>query len=1061
MKKYLLFFLPLSFFVLSLSAQEEPVSPFEGKDIFGSLRARHLGPASTSGRVSSLCAVESDPTTIYVGAAGGGVWKSVSAGSYFDPIFDKHTQSIGKVLVDPNDSKTVWVGTGEPWVRNSVSVGTGVYKSIDGGSTWENKGLTDSERISNMVIDPSNSDIVYVAVQGHLWDANEERGVYKTIDGGDTWERVFFIDENTGAADIAMDPENPKVLYAAMWDHRRFPWSFDSGYKGNSGLYKSVNAGKSWKKIHNGLPDETLGRIAIGVAPSNGNRIYASVEVKDKEKKGLYRSDDAGANWKMVSTEFNTSVRPFYFSRVVVDPKNEDVVYKCGLNLVVSEDGGNIFRTIQSGVHSDIHDVWIDPNNTKHVLIGTDGGVYESYDGSKSYKMFMNLPISQFYRISADDAEPFNVYGGLQDNGSWFAPSSKAGGITNADWTATFGGDGFYSFRHPTDEDIIYCEYQGGNIVRYNKKTKVSKDIKPAPTDKDEKYRFNWNSPIHLSSNNKERMYFGSQYLFKTEDRGESWTIISPDLSTNDPSKLEQSKSGGLSIDNSTAENHCTIYTIAESPADQNTIWVGTDDGNLQVTTSGGGSWNEVAKNIEGLPANTWITDIEASKYNKSRAYVTFDGHRTGDKTTYIYQTDDMGATWTSLATDDIEGYALSVIEDLESENLLFLGTEFGLYVSVDAGKMWSRFTNNMPKVGVREMVMHPRESTLIMGTHGRGAILIDDISPLRQMKEDILDETLVFFDTKKNELQDPSTGGGWFGGAGNYVAGNPNNNAKIVYYMKKRHTFGKMFVEVYNEKNELVKTLPAGKRAGINIVEMPTTLDKPKSAPTNNRMALFGTLFGPNIETGNYKVKVVKGKEAFETNFTLNYDPDSPYPVADRKVQRDYTMKLYDMSQKIGHFHQVMMEIQDGAKKIDNEEMRESLDAIAKKAEDFNGSIVAMGGDFYVDENEMIREKVADLYRRVSGFPGKPSATQVANTDALVGDVAEVEEKFQAILNEDLAAINEQLKAAELSPISHTSFDDYLDDKIAGKSSGGKLLYKHYFKTNLLGSVWCRGVLN
>ncbi|MGB0523606.1 MAG: WD40/YVTN/BNR-like repeat-containing protein [Flammeovirgaceae bacterium] len=1002
-----------------------------GKALFGNMRARQIGPAVMSGRVSSIDVVASDPRTMYVGAAGGGVWKSTSAGASFSPIFDDYPQSIGKITIDQQRPDTLWVGTGEPWPRNSVSVGNGIYRSVDAGQTWTFKGLKDSERIGDIIIHPENPDVVYVAVLGHLWNANEERGVYKTADGGATWEKIFYLDENTGCSDLDIDPENPAILYAAMWSFRRYPWFFDSGMKdhgGKSGLYKSTDGGKSWNPIHNGLPQETLGRLAIGVAPSNGNTIYLSVEVADDKKKGLYKSTDQGANWKMVNGDFNNKVRPFYFSNIIVDPKDENRVMKCGYNAIVSKDGGNTFRQIASGVHSDIHDIWIDPKNTNHVILGTDGGVYESYDGAFQFKMFMNLPISQFYHISVDDDEPFNVYGGLQDNGSWYAPSSKAGGITNADWKNSYGGDGFYSFRHPKKKNIVFSEAQGGQLVRYDTKSGRSKDIKPYPEANDPEFRFNWNAPIHISRKNPDRMYFASQFLFMSEDMGDSWKRISDDLTTNDPEKQQQAKSGGLSIDNSTAENHCTIYAVSESPVNDQVVWVGTDDGNLQVTTNGGESWTNVTPK-DGLPPTTWVSFVEPSNHDENVAYITFDGHRTGDGTTYLFKTTDMGKTWENIAKENIEGYALSVREDLVNPNLLFLGTEWGLYISIDGGANWSQFTNNMPKVGVRDMVIHPREHALVMGTHGRGVIILDDLTALRQITAEVLAKPFHIFKVQPTVLKDPGSGGGWFGGAGNFVGPNPNTSAQIVYYMSRRHTFGTMNIEIYDQNDQLIRTLPAGKNAGINMVDLPTRIRKPKSAPTKNRMALFGSLLGLNLEAGDYKVKVIKGKKSYETTLSLVYDEDSPYSSEDRKVQYQTAKKLYDMSERLAYIYQSLDQItQQLSKGI------EASDKVAQKfKEDYEAiqqlksSLVALEGDFYVDEGEQIRERISDLFRQVSQYPGKPSESQLTRTAVLSKDMAEVDTQFTAIVKNQLPKINKALERASLSTIQLPSFEDFL----------------------------------
>ena len=763
--------------------------------ILGNLQARQIGPATTSGRITAIDAVNRSPEVIYVGTAGGGLWKTTSGGAVFLPVFDDYCQSIGKVTIDQNHPDTVWVGAGESWVRNSVSIGDGIYRTTNGGKAWEHLGLKNTERISDIVIHPSSPNTVFVAAQGALWSPNPERGVFKTSDGGKTWEKILYIDEHTGATDLDIDPKNPDILYATLWSHRRYPDFFDSGLNGNSGVYKSTDGGKTWNKIHQGLPKETLGRMAIAVAPGNGEVIYLTVECKSKEGKGLYLSTDQGGSWTKVSNEFNATVRPFYFSHLVADPKNDSIVMKAGLAMIVSENRGKSWRPMNQAVHSDVHAIWIDPNNTKHLLIGTDGGVYESFDRGSSFKMFMNLPVGQFYHVGVDNEIPFNVYGGLQDNGSWYAPSRKPGGIANSDWKPTFGGDGFWSFPHPANHQIVFAEYQGGNLVRFDKKTGLAKEIRPFPSESEPKFRFNWNAPIHISPTNPNRMYFGSQFLFRSEDMGDSWKRISPDLSTNDPKKQRQKESGGLSIDNSGAENHCTIYAIAESPADGQVVWAGTDDGNLQVSANGGQTWTNVAANIPGLPAHTWVANIEASHFNAQTAYATFDGHRTGDMKTYVYKTTDLGKTWASISTPQAEGYAFCIKEDLVNAQLLFLGTELGLFISLDGGKNWGRFSNNLPKVAVHDMVIHPRDHSLVLATHGRGIAIIDNISPLRQITADAMNKPFQFLDAGPAILRDPEGTTGWYGGNGVFLGPNPSSAAQIIYYMSKRHTFGKMYI--------------------------------------------------------------------------------------------------------------------------------------------------------------------------------------------------------------------------------------------------------------------------
>ncbi|MDH4058557.1 MAG: hypothetical protein OEU76_07315, partial [Cyclobacteriaceae bacterium] len=750
MKKFIIFFLMLSLSTVGWSQTE-----ISGKSLFSGLRARHIGPAVMSGRISDIEVVNKKPQIIYVGTAGGGIWKSISAGANFRPVFEDHTMSIGKITLDQNNPDTVWVGTGEPWVRNSVGVGNGLYKTTNGGRSWNFVGLKESEHISDILIHPTDGNTVYVGVQGKLWGANEERGVFKTTDGGKTWNKILFIDENTGCADMDIDPKDPNIIYAAMWSHRRYPDFFDSGYTGNSGLYKTIDGGKTWNKIHNGLPQTMLGRIGIAVAPSNANVLYASIEAKGNDNKGLYKSLDAGASWKKVNSDFSNTVRPFYFSRITVDPSNEDILVKCAYVPIISTDGGSKFRPMGSP-HADIHAAWFDSKNPNHILLGTDGGVYESYDQGYTFRMWGNIPVGQFYHVSVDNAVPFNVYGGLQDNGSWYGPSQKAGAIRNNDWTLSFYGDGFYSHRHPTNTDIIYSEYQGGNMVRVNKKTGLGKSIKPFPEKGDPDLRFNWNAPMIQSPSNPDRIYAAAQFLFMSDDMGESWKKISPDLTTNDPKRQRQKQTGGISIDNSTAENNTTIYAVAESTKDAQLIWVGTDDGLVQVTENQGTTWANVTKNITGLPVGNWCSYVEPGHFDRNTAYVTFDNHRNGDMKTYLYKTTDLGKTWTSLSTPDIEGFAYVIREDLKNPNVLFLGTEFGLYISINGGKKWNRFENNFPKVAVHDMVIHPREDALVVATHGRSLIIIDDISPLRQINEEVLAKDIHFFETKPTTLRDP-----------------------------------------------------------------------------------------------------------------------------------------------------------------------------------------------------------------------------------------------------------------------------------------------------------------
>jgi len=770
------------------------------KNLFGDLRARHIGPALMSGRINDMEVHPTNNQIIYAGTAGGGVWKSNDAGTTFNPIFDDHSQSIGAVAIDPNDpDNVIYVGTGETWTRNSVSYGDGLYKSTDGGSNWKKLGFDKSERIANIIVNPKNSNEVYVAVLGALWSDSDERGVYKSSDAGETWEKILYIDEKTGAADMTMDPKDPSILYASMWEFRRTAWSFSSGGD-NSALYKSSDAGKTWNKIHNGFPDGQLGRLAIAVAPSDANILYTVIEAEDPKRKGLYRSDDAGANWKQLNNDFGITVRPFYFSRITVDPRNPDVVVKGGLSGSISKDGGKTFKSL-GNMHSDIHDIVFDIHDSDRIYAGTDGGVYRSWNGGTTMEIVENLPLSQFYHISVDNAEPYNIYGGLQDNGSWYGPSSSSGGINAGDWNSIGAGDGFRVLKHPT-KNIIYSEMQGAeNVWRYDVDNKLVKTIQPLEKAGYEDLRFNWNAPMAISAHQPDRFYMGSQFLHKSEDMGDTWEIISPDLSTNDPTKQQQADSGGLSMDNSGAENHTTIFTIAESPLDENIIWVGTDDGNVQVTKDGGKNWQNVVGNIQGLPSNTWTYHIEASVHGKGTAYAVFDGHNNGDMKPYVFKTTDFGTTWTNIIAENIVGTSRNIQEDYENENLLFLGTEFGLYITADGGKNWEKFTKNVPPVAIHFIDLQKQTNDLVLGTHGRGIIIIEDISPLREITSEVLKSKLYFFSSKPMKLSDESGFAGSFGAETQFVGENASRSPKIKYLLPKRHTFGKMTMEIKDSK--------------------------------------------------------------------------------------------------------------------------------------------------------------------------------------------------------------------------------------------------------------------
>lgn len=992
----------LSIFLLSPALFAQGSGGFQFS--YGTVKARSLGPATMSGRITCLEAVHNNPATLYIGAANGGVWKSTSGGASFQAIFDDYTQAIGSIAIDQKHPDTVWVGTGEPWVRNSVSVGDGIYLTTNGGGSWTFKGLPNSERIARIVVHPEESATIWVAVQGPLWSAGEERGVYKTTDFGETWERVLYVNGNTGCADLAIDPHNPDILYAAMWEHQRFPDFFNSGGSG-SGLYRSTDGGKNWEELRGGLPEGGLGRIGIGVAQSDTGTLYISLECQDDEGKGLYRSDDHGDSWKIVSSQFGTKVRPFYFSRVVVDPTNAEKVYKCGLNLIVSDNGGEGFRSVGSNVHSDVHDVWVDPSNPALVYIATDGGLYRSLDGGFLFEMMMNLPLSQFYTVAVDNANPYKVYGGLQDNGCWRGPSAAPGGIQNADWEYLNGGDGFYCLPNLADPDIIYAESQEGGLVRYQASTGQRKDIRPVAPKGSPEYRWNWNAPVHISPTNPERLYFGAQYLFRSDDRGESWVTISPDLTTNDTARQRQAESGGFSTDDSGAENNTTIYAIAESPINPDVIWVGTDDGNIQVTQNGGKNWENVATQIPDLPEGLWVSSVCPGRFDVNTCYVTIDGHRSGVRQPFIYKTTDMGRNWRSLVTPDLRGYAHVILEDSESPEWLYLGTESGLFLSADGGQSWTHFTNGIPPCGVRSLALQERESDLVIGTHGRGIYILDQLELLRQVTPEVAEQTLHFFSAPPVILS-VSRSRSWFGGAGDFAGESPADGATVAYYMKKRHVFGRMRLEVLDDSGNLIKELPCGKNAGINVVDLPIRLPAPKAAPTNNRMALFGSLATPTLTDGTYLVRITKGRDTFETSLELQFDPTLPYSTEDRALQNRTLTRLYDMTNRLGYIYFSLEDAHEQADALLSDTsltrgpLTESLTAFSTDSRIFKESLVSMKGDFYVVEGSNLREDISKLYLAISGYPGKPSQSQLEQLEELEGRMENVEVRYGAMID-------------------------------------------------------------
>ncbi len=1024
MRQILFFALALA---LSLQASTQDLSSLKGDALFGNIRARQIGPALMSGRISDIDGHPENSDILYAGTAGGGVWKTTNGGVTFKPIFDDYCQSIGTVKVDPVDpDNRIWVGTGETWTRNSVSVGDGIYLSTDGGKNWKKKGLENSERISSIQINPNNNQEIYVGVLGNLWGDSKERGVYKSTDGGDTWENIKFINETTGCSDLVMHPTDPNILYAAFWEYRRTAWSFNSGGE-NSGLYKTTDGGKTWKPIHDGFPKGKLGRMAIAQASSAPETLYAVIESEEKAGKGLYRSDDGGATWKHKNKDFELAVRPFYFSRLVVSPDDPEKVCKAGLFGSISKDGGNTFSAIQSGQHPDIHDFHFDPNDTKRMYLATDGGLYRSWDGGQVWDMVRDLPVSQFYHIALDNEKPFNIYGGLQDNGSWVGPSASVGGVEARDWNSLGYGDGFRVYPHPENANIIYSEMQGAeNVWRVDNEKAQIKTIKPYPERDEAKLRFNWNAPITTSYHDPNALYVGSQFVHYSPDQGETWKKISPDLTTNDKLKQNQAESGGISVDNSGAENHCTIFTIAESPLDKNMIWVGTDDGKIQLTVNGGKKWKDLTDNLTGIPKNTWVYHIEPSSHDKNTAYAVFDGHTANDKNPYALKTTDGGKTWSSIISEDIYGFVRSIQEDYVNPNLLYLGTEFGLYITIDGGKNWSKFTNNMPAASVHHVELHKRDHSLVMGTHGRGIVIIDDVRPLRSLNQEIAAKKVHFFDEGPQIIYE-SGGLGSYSSNGMFVGENPSKAVPIKYYLKSRHTFGKMTLEIFNDKGEFMTDLAAGKSKGINVVEWTPSYPLPRIASA--KTLSFGGFTSPNVPAGKYTIKMTKGKEVYEHTIELVPDPSSYHSDEDRAKQHEIAMSLYYMNSDLAYAVDQIDYVMTGIDSIKSDQAKliKSANTLKEDLAALKDELVVLTGDNYVGQAEpKLREKIAGLYADVAGYEGRPTNAQMDNhkiqKEKLEKQLSILEKSLERLKN-----INELLEAEQQNPINYRSKEEFL----------------------------------
>ena len=904
-------------------------------DLFEQLQARNIGPAGMSGRVTAVDVVRENPDLIYIGTASGGVWKSESGGTDWEPLFQhERVASVGAIAINPTNPNDIWVGTGEGNPRNSLTSGYGIYRSLDGGETWTFKGLGPTRHIHRILIHPDDPNTVWVGAIGYPWGEHPERGVYKTTDGGKNWEHTLYVNEKTGCADLVIDPTNPNKLIAAMWEHRRWPWYFNSGGPG-SGMYISWDGGETWtrKTAKDGLPEGELGRIGLAIAPSMPDRVYALVEAK---KTGLYRSDDGGKSWSLVTTR-NIGGRPFYYADLFVDPKNENRLINVHSRVDISQDAGKTFERFipTSLIHVDNHAFYIHPDDPSFMIDGNDGGLAITRDGGNTWDFPENLPLAQFYHIRVDDAVPYHVYGGLQDNGSWRGPSQvwRRKGIRNLYWNRIGYGDGFDAAPDPQDPRYGYSLSQGGNLLRWDLETGAMQSAKPYLADGRD-LRFNWNAALAIDPHDQQTIYMGSQYVLKSEDHGKSWTAISPDLTTNDTTKQQQETTGGLTYDNTGAELHTTLLAISPSPAEEGVIWAGSDDGLVHVTRDGGDNWTNVTAGLKGLPTGAWINQIHVTN-RAGEALVVANDYRRDNWTPYLYRTLDYGKSWTRLVDEDqIWGYCLSVIQDPEVPNLLFLGTEFGLYLSIDDGENWTKWDRHYPTVSTMDMALQEREADLVLGTFGRAVWILDDIRPLRTIARLGMDEVLAkdvhVFDAPLAYLSHMGEPNGYRStGHGLFMGENRPQGALLSYYVAAPEAGKKVKVEVVNAEGDVIRTLYHQPDTGINRFTWDLTrsgIRYPTRPKPDNPEYEAG---GREVMPGTYTVRITYGEHSSETPVEVRMDPKIPLTqnqLAQKAELLDdfaaLTAEVTERADRIRQAQKDLQRVQDLAKEHEHEEL-------------------------------------------------------------------------------------------------------------------------------------------
>ena len=1038
----------------------------------GDIQWRHLGPVNMGGRVSAILGTPGDPNTFWVGGADGGVWKTTNGGVTFEGQWqDEEAYSVGALALAPSDFNVVWLGSGEGDPRNSVSYGLGVWRSTDGGSNWTHLGLDDTERIKRIVVDPRDPDVALVCALGHEWGPNEERGVFKTTDGGENWTKVLYIDEDTGCSDLDIDLSNPRNVYAGMWTFRRRPWRFDDGGK-ETALYVSRDGGDTWKKITT-TPDEPMARIGISVAQSRPNIVYIITEYPTAGS--LFRSEDYGETWEMVNDDKNmVNFRPFYYSDVFVDPSDHETMFTLSGGMAKSTDGGVTFQRIARGVHGDHQSIWIDPTNGEFVLSGSDGGMQLSNDGGANFHIMRNVSLAQFYHIFVDDRDPYYVCGGLQDNGNWCGPSqtNEPAGIVPGEWYTVSGGDGFYTVSVPGQPNLVYSNAQGGYFRITDTKSGQTRSIEPYPwmigsqgqSMAQARYRFNWDAPIYISPHDPQTVYWGGNVLFRSRDYGFSWDVISPDLSTNDPEKQRDS-GGEIYNDNTAAEFHTTILTVAESPVERGVLWVGTDDGNVQISRDDGANWTNVRDRVDGLPAETWIGNIEASPTEQGTAFMAVDNHRLNDFTPHVYETRDYGQSWDDLSAGLPQNDYVKVIrQHPRNPNLLFVGMERGIFASWDRGRTWVDIRGNMPRVSVRGIRIQQQYNDLVVGTHGRGAWILDDIQPMVELADALQKEVHVFqsrtatawerwgrgssLGQSRFTGQNPQSGawinfylseaaalqleqgprrdaGGAPGGGGGFFGGGGGSSA--AFAPSSGNNGGSVTIRITDASGTLVNEIQhrnAG--AGVNRAVWNFTWKGADPIPGQQQGGGGFFNFGPNgppAVPGTYTATVVAAGQEMSTDFEFRGDPNVAASQADYEARFAAAMRARDLETRLNSMVGTIMDLDgqiDGLlESIEGKDLanEEQIQALAGEADDklttLAGELQRPPGSMNYRDWPRLLSQLTRTVRSMSGPQARPTEGQLEVLTAVEVAAGERAQELTAIVDGVIAELNQLLQDA------------------------------------------------